>query len=213
MHQPPHALLDDLKKLLSPLTDPQEPSPADHGFWDVSGPEMMRAVLLDQDRIELIELPRADPVPAISKLAGDPLAELIQYTPDVLIWAGEDGARTNRLNDTATGLVCELIVDVAEGTYASTELGRAHAQRLAVTPDFVPTLYGPVVLTGATRHGEPAPFSETFGQWIRAILDQIDRTAARIQAHAAVEATLATFAPSRAPRPSAKDSDGPTGPR
>lgn len=60
---------------------------------------------------------------------------------------------------------------------------RAHAQRLAVTPEFVPTLYGPVVLTGATEHGEPAPFTDTFGHWFATILDQIDRTAARIQAH------------------------------
>ncbi|MEB3372444.1 hypothetical protein [Saccharopolyspora mangrovi] len=210
MHQPPRDLVDDIEQLLAPLAAPQEPSPAANGFWDVSGPEMMRAVLLDQDRIELIEIPRADPVPAIATRVGDTLAEVIQYTPDVLIWAGEDGSRTN---DTATGLVCELIADVAEGTYASTELGRAHAQRLAVTPEFVPTLYGAVVLTGATGHGEPAPFTDTFGQWFAAILDQIDRTAARIQAHAAVEAILAVFGQSRAPRPHGEESDGPTRPR
>ncbi|MEV4734711.1 hypothetical protein [Saccharopolyspora sp. NPDC049426] len=210
MHQPPRDLLDDIEQLLAPLSAPQEPSPAASGFWDVSGPEMMRAVLLDQDRIELIEIPRAEPVPAIATRVGDPLAELIQYTPDVLIWAGEDGAHTSELNDTATGLVCELIVDVAQGTYASTEHGRAHAQRLAVTPEFVPTLYGPVVLTGATEHGEPAPFTDTFGHWFATILDQIDRTAARIQAHATVETILSLFGPLRAPRPHGEDTDGPT---
>lgn len=116
MHQPPRDLLDDIEQLLAPLTGVQEPSPAARGFGDVSGPEMMRAVLLDQDRIKLIEIPHADQAPAIATLAGDPLAELIQYTPDMLIWAGEDGAHTSELNDTATGLVRELIVDVAQGT-------------------------------------------------------------------------------------------------
>ena len=56
MHQPRHDLLDDIENRLTPLARAQEPPSRASGFWDVSGPEMVRAVLLDQDQLRQINV-------------------------------------------------------------------------------------------------------------------------------------------------------------
>ncbi|MBQ0928579.1 hypothetical protein [Saccharopolyspora endophytica] len=210
MHQPPRDVFDEIEQLLTSITGltPPEPPSTAAGIWDVSGPDRMRAVLLGHVGLELIDIPRSQPFPAIAEQVGDPLPERVHYTPDVLIWVGDNSRYTGQLNDGATGIICELICDVANGTYPSTKHGRTHAQQLAATPDFIPHLYGPVVLTGATEHGEPAPLSDAFRQWFDAILDQVARTA-HAQAAVVVDALLHLFGPLDVPRPDGADTDGP----
>ncbi|WP_406690531.1 hypothetical protein REH65_32330 [Saccharopolyspora sp. ID03-671] len=177
-------------------------------LWDVSEPANMRAVLLGHLGIELIELPRTQPLSTIADLVGDPVPERVQYTPDVLVWVGDNSRYSAPPNEDATGLVCELICDVANGTYSSTEHGRAHAERLAATPDFIPHLHGRVLLTGADLNSEPAPFSDAFRGWFGAIIEQAAR-AAEAQAQAVIDVVQHLFGPLDRPNSDAGESDRP----
>ncbi|GAB3686642.1 hypothetical protein [Saccharopolyspora tripterygii] len=140
-------------------------TPQHDTWWVPSTPEMMPAILLTNEGAGIIELPRHQPQHAIRERVGDPLTERVRYTPDALIWVGDNSRRTSEFNPGATSLITQLLHHISTGDYAASDHARAHTQTLLDTPGFVPAIHGHAVITGVTDDGEPGPLSEAFTHW------------------------------------------------
>ena len=158
--------------------------------WNDLPPGVMAAILLDVTRGGKIKISRADPVPDLVRLVGDPLIDRITPLDAVQVWVGKNSVAAAPANQGATRFLHDLLSDVRDGHYLASDTERETVRTLLDGPDGPLTIHGSCVITGATDIGEPGPLGENFHTWYTATVNEINDQHAMIRAARAVAAAL-----------------------
>ena len=150
--------------------------------WNTPAPGAMRAILLEQTGVSIVDVSRTDPAEDLSRLVGDPFFNSYRHLYDVGFWVGGNSANKAPVNPGATQFVHHLLRDVEAGDYIASDHEREHVRGLLASPDGAPAIHGPCLITGLDAAGEPSELDENFQHWFTAMLDEITAMVAEIAA-------------------------------
>lgn len=163
MHQPDDlAARTDTSTADAATWTPDDPRPRPTG----TGPDGtgMLAAELGMDDIELDHVGDANPVAEIARRIGDPGIALLDLPGRARLWIGGNSI-AGPVNHTATRLLHRLMVDIAEGDCAASDLDRDRA-RMMLAINAVPTIRGRCLLTGIDADGATTGLGENLQSWL-----------------------------------------------
>lgn len=142
-------------------------------WWAAPADGAMTAVELGMTGAGRVDISATDPGSDITRLVGGPGLDRINYLRRVQFWVGGDSAATSPVNTGATAFLHRLLADVRDGRCVAADAERDHVRTLLDTPDQLPVIHGPCLVTGVGDDGGAAPLDENFQDWFTTLLDNI----------------------------------------
>ncbi|GAA2678981.1 MULTISPECIES: hypothetical protein [Actinosynnema] len=140
--------------------------------WATPAPGAMTAVELAMNGVRPADISLTDPASDIVRLVGDPGVDRIVPLRRMQLWVGKDSA-TGPVNTGATTFLHRLLAAVRDGRYVAGDAERDHVRALLDTPDRLPVIHGPCLITGVGTEGSPASLDENFTSWFTGVLDGV----------------------------------------
>ena len=132
--------------------------------------------------LSTVEISAAKPFHDIARLVRDPSVNQIQHLRTVQFWIGDNSLAAQPVNLSATRFLYQMLMDVRDGRYIASDRERGHAGSLLATPDDLPVIHGPCLVTGIGANHGPGELDENFQSWLTTLHDEITRTRALIAA-------------------------------
>ncbi|WNV83119.1 hypothetical protein [Umezawaea sp. Da 62-37] len=144
-----------------------------HTWWATATEGAIAAVELSTAGLGSVELSETEPDGDIARRIGDPGVDRISPLYRVQFWVGGNSMATCPVNTGATTFLHRLLIDVRDGDYVASDAEREHARTLLDTPDTLPMIHGPCLITGVGEDSSAGPLEENFQGWFTTLLDQL----------------------------------------